>query len=241
MLENKIRTQEEIEEYMAELKNWLNQERDLPPEEMAGFFARRLDLYDTIHLEHWANEYAHIADFFDCGLHTLLDLGCGTGLELKALYQRFPYLKVTGIDLSEAMLMKLREQYVGKDLELILSDYFKYPFPAEYYDAALSVQTLHHFPYEKKQNIYTKLFQALKPGGYYVECDYIACCKEEEDLCLEQYFYKRNTNHIADDMFVHIDIPLTLDHQTTLMENAGFRQIRVLYGNCGTMIIRADK
>lgn len=241
MLESKIRTQQETERYMNELKDWLKQEQNTPIEEMTDFFSMRMDIYEKVHLEHWAKEYAHIADYFDRELHSLLDIGCGTGLELEAIFQRFPKVKVTGIDLSEDMLKKLQAKYKGKEIELILADYFEYPFGKERYDAALSFETLHHFKYEKKQKIYEKLFQAIKQGGDYIECDYIACCDEEETLCLEQYERKRRVNKIPDKVFIHIDIPLTLEHQIGLMKNAGFSDIRVLYENCGTMIIKAKK
>lgn len=241
MLKSKIRTQEETERYMNELKDRLKLERNTPIEEMTEFFSKRMDIYEKVHLEHWAKEYTHISDYFDGELHSLLDIGCGTGLELEAIYQRFPKVKVTGIDLSEDMLKNLQTKYNRKEIELILADYFEYPFGKEQYDAALSFETLHHFKYEKKQIIYDKLFQAIKQGGYYIECDYIACCDEEETLCLEQYECKRRESNIRENVFVHIDIPLTLEHQTELLKNAGFNDIRVLYENCGTMIIKAKK
>ena len=241
MLKNKIRTHEETEQYMTELKSWLEQERHTPTEEMKDFFSKRVNIYENVHLEHWAEEYAHIADFFDSELNSLLDIGCGTGLELSSIYQRFPTVNVTGVDLSEDMLNILQHKYKSKKIELILSDYFKYPFAKERYEAAMSFETLHHFKYEKKKEMYEKLFQTIKPGGYYIECDYIACCDEEEQICLELYEYKRKEKQIADDVFVHIDIPLTFEHQKELMINAGFSNVQSLYENCGTMVIRAEK
>lgn len=241
MLESKIRTPEEMKKYMLDLKQWLAGERNKPIEEMSDFFSRRIDNYDNVHLDSWAEEYAHIADYFDTPLSSLLDIGCGTGLELASIYQRFPNVKVTGIDLSEDMLNRLRDKYADKEIDLILADYFEYPFEVEKYDAALSFETLHHFKYQKKQRIYEKLFQTIKRGGYYVECDYIACCLEEETICLEQYEFKRKENHIPENVFVHIDIPLTLEHQIQLMKNAGFKDVRVLYEKDGTKIIRAEK
>ncbi len=243
MLKNHIRSEAERARYMCELKEWLDRERDTPIETMTDFFSRRLNIYEDVHLGRWAEEYAHIADYFDEGLHTLLDIGCGTGLELEAIYRRFPRVQVTGIDLSADMLARLEEKYAGRDIniELITADYFKYPFRPASYDAAMSFETLHHFEYGKKQKIYDKLFEALRPGGYYIECDYIACCEDEEALCLNQYVYKRQKEHVPEDVFVHLDIPLTLEHQKELKERAGFKNIRVLYENDGTMVIRAEK
>lgn len=241
MLKSKIRTQEETKKYLSELKDWLDGVKNVPVEEMADFFANRISEYNNVHLKNWGEEYAHIADFFDDSLKTLLDIGCGTGLELESMYKRFPEVKVTGIDLSESMLDKLRENYGDKNIEIINADYFEYPFEENKFDAAMSFETLHHFKYEKKQLIYNKLYQTIKAGGYYIECDYIACCDEEEALCLEEYEYRRKQNNIPEDMFIHIDIPLTLEHQFELIKNAGFKTVEVLYQNCGTVIIRAEK
>ncbi|KAF1290327.1 methyltransferase type 11 [Enterococcus sp. CU9D] len=226
---------------MSELKDWLQKEHDTPPEKMADFFSSRIDIYDKVHLEHWSKEYEHIGEFFDGNIDTLLDIGCGTGLELNSIYRKYPKIKVTGIDLSEDMLNQLRAKYNNKDINLIADDYFEHSLKKEVYDVALSVQTLHHFKYEKKKKIYGKLFNTIKAGGYYIECDYMASCIEEEQLCLELYEYKHNKFNIPEDEFIHVDIPLTLEHQIELLKSAGFSDVSVLYENGGTKIIRANK
>lgn len=241
MLENKIRTQTEIETYLADLKKWIAEEEQTPAEEMAAFFENRLDGYEDVHLGNWGELYAHIADFFDGGLETLLDIGCGTGLELEALYRRFPDVHVTGIDLSGAMLAKAREKFRDKNFQAIEADYFVHSFPAEAFEAALSFETLHHFPYEKKGKIYEKLFCTLKDGGYYMECDYVACCQEEEDLCRERCRRARARSSLPEDVFIHIDTPLTMEHQLELMKSAGFQDVKVLHQNGGTVLFRAEK
>ena len=240
MLENHIRSPEETEAYLRELKAWIAEEEGKEPEEMAAFFAKRLAGYEQVHLGNWGELYGHVADFFDEGLGTLLDIGCGTGLELEAVYRRFPEAEVTGIDLSADMLAKAREKFAGRRFQGIEADYFLHPFPVGTFDAALSFETLHHFAYEKKGKIYEKLFQALKKGGYYIECDYVACCQAEEDLCRERLARARARSALPEDVFLHIDTPLTMEHQTELMERAGFR-VQVLHQNGGTVVFRANK
>lgn len=240
MLENKIRSETEIAAYLTDLKRWIAEEENKPVEEMTAFFTSRLDDYENVHLKNWGDLYAHIASFFDEGLQSLLDIGCGTGLELEAMFRRFPALDVTGIDLSPAMLEKARQKFSPDHFHCIAADYFACPFPQNAFDAALSFETLHHFPYEKKGLIYQKLFYTLKNNGYYIECDYVACCQEEEDLCRERAQKARMKCSLPEDAFIHIDTPLTLAHQLELIENAGF-QVRTLYQNCGTVVFRADK
>ena len=89
--------------YLHELREWIAGEEEAAAEEMSAFFTKRLAHYEDVHLGNWGELYAHIADFFDGGLETLLDIGCGTGLELEAVYRRFPEAAVTGIDLSGDM------------------------------------------------------------------------------------------------------------------------------------------
>ena len=241
MPENKIRTQAEIAAYLTDLKSWMAEEEQKPAEEMSAFFTKRLRTYEDVHLGNWGELYAHIADFFDDGLETLLDIGCGTGLELEAMYRRFPDVHVTGIDLSSAMLAKAREKFRDREFQAIEADYFDCPFPAGAFDAALSFETLHHFPYEKKGKIYEKLFCTLKNGGYYIECDYVACCQEEEDLCRERCRRARSGSGLPEDAFIHIDTPLTMEHQLELMKSAGFRDVKVLHQNGSTVLFRAEK
>ena len=78
----------------------------------------------------------------------LLDLGCGTGLELDEILQKRPKLEVTGIDLSEDMLGRLSAKH--PQVHTIRADYFRYDFGKEAYDMAVSFESLHHFKPEKK-------------------------------------------------------------------------------------------
>lgn len=51
-----------------------------------------------------ANGYIKLAELIPDTARKLLDLGCGTGLELGRIFQRFPDISVTGVDLSSEML-----------------------------------------------------------------------------------------------------------------------------------------
>ena len=225
--------------YMRALKAELAAADTLPAEEMAAFFGARLDIYERVHLSHWPEEYARIADYFDEGTASLLDIGCGTGLELQSLFARFPALAVTGVDLSDAMLARLKTKYPGCNLRLVCDDYFRCPFGSGY-DAALAFETLHHFAPADKERLFKKLFDALRPGGLYIECDYVACCDEEETLCRAHAERRRAAAHVPAGTFLHIDTPLTHAHETDLRTRAGFT-VTVPYVRDGTAIICAGK
>lgn len=55
------------------------------------------------------------------------------------------------------------------------------------------------------------------------------------------YLQKRQEQGIAADRYVHFDIPLTLDHETELMRNAGFAIEKVLEEPDGATIIIAKR
>ena len=91
-------------------------------EKMGDFFDSRLDIYE----DHQLNTITSAREFYpftarclprDPG-SSILDLGCGTGLELGYYYEIVPTAKVTGIDL---------------------------PFEENAFDAAVSVESLHLF------------------------------------------------------------------------------------------------
>lgn len=240
-MQNQIRSEDQIKEQLESLKKWLDETKNEPVEEMTDFFKKRLDNYEDVHLKHWSEEYKYIATLVPEKAETLLDIGCGTGLELDEIFKLHPYLYVTGIDLAEPMLAKLKEKHPDRNLKLINADYFIYPFEKNNYDIAVSFMTLHHFKYEKKGSIYKKLYNTLNNGGFYIECDYVASCAEHEAVCLEYYANRRKKDAISDDVFVHIDIPLTLGHQIELMKTSGFNSIDVLYQNENTVIFKAYK
>lgn len=210
-----------MEKDYIELKQWLGDTRDLPLESMAGFFDARVDIYEE-HMARWSRHYKWMAGLLPENTKTLLDLGCGTGLELDPIYSRFPHLQVTGVDLSRRMLASLQKKHGAKALRLILQDYFLFEPEAGHFDAVVTFQTLHHFSVEKKRLLFQKIHRCLRPGGVYLECDYIASSQAIEDLAFAESARRRARDRIPADAFVHFDTPLTLEHELAAIRAAGF-------------------
>lgn len=171
----------------------------------------------------------------------ILDLGCGTGLELDKIWGKNPNMEVTGVDLCQSMLDKLLKKYSDKRLTVVCQDYFKYDFGYEKWDAVISFESLHHFLPERKKELYRNAYNGLKRGGVFLLGDYIACCDEEEELLCSAYLKRRNQFAIPDNCFVHFDIPLTLEHERELLQNVGFVLEKVLDNPDGATIIVAGK
>ena len=122
---------------------------------------------------------------------------------------------------------------------MIVGSYFDVPLGTEVFDAAVSVESLHHFTAEEKLPLYRKLCQALKPGGYFILTDYFAPSEEEEKVYRQDYLRLRNEQGIRDEEFYHYDTPLTIAHEMEVLRRSGFEKVELLrtYGNTG--VIRA--
>lgn len=221
------RTKEQIIKDFAEQTEYLESSLDWQPEGMSDFFEKRLPSYDKSRKD-WLDEYASIPDYLPKKFMTMLNVGCGCGFEFNGIFAKYPDISVTGIDMCKPMLDTFQNKFKNYDINLIHADYFKYPFEKEQYDVVLSVQSLHHFKYEKKKEIYRKIYNATKQGGYYFEFDYMAINDAYEKLNMDYYEKRRKKYNIPDDVFVHIDIPLTVEHQMELLKYAGFKKIEVL-------------
>ena len=98
---------ENIPQYMAELKQWLHETEVVKLEDMADFFRTRLGDYEE-HMSQWHEAYLEMEHRLPANVENVLDLGCGTGLELDAILAQRPHLHVTGFVLCPDMLVMLR-------------------------------------------------------------------------------------------------------------------------------------
>lgn len=171
----------------------------------------------------------------------LLDLGCGTGLELEEIFRLHPNISVTGIDLTKEMLDRLSEKFSGKNITLINGDYFKTDLGENVYDAAVSFQTMHHFSHDMKTELYKRIKRSLKRGGVYIECDYMVETEEEEDRLFAENARIRKEMNIPDGEFYHFDTPCTVDNQIKMLFTAGFADIKKVFRTQNTTIITAKK
>ena len=212
-------------------------------EAMADFFAARVDMYD----EHMINDvegcregYVKMAEYVPEGAGKILDLGCGTGLELEGIFRKLPDAEITGIDLCEEMLCKLKEKYEGRSITLICGDYFTEDF-GEGFDCAVSFQTMHHFSKEKKTELYRKICNALADEGVYIECDYMVLTDAEEEHWFSENERLRKEQGIGENGFYHYDTPCTVENQIQLLKKAGFSGVEKVMRIENTTMLVARK
>jgi tRNA (cmo5U34)-methyltransferase len=214
-------------------------------EKMSDFFEARLDGYD----EHMMTNIESANEFYPFTARQLpisensciLDLGCGTGLELQEYDKLNSSAKITGIDLSQGMLSALKQKFKGKEITLILGSYFDVPLGENVFDAAVSVESLHHFTKQEKVGLYSKLHTALKDNGYFILTDYFSLSDDEEQMHRRNLATLKAEQGITDDEFYHYDTPLTVKHESEALVEAGFASVEVLNNWGATYTVKAVK
>lgn len=201
-------------------------------EEMGSFFDRRAKIYDS----HMIDELS-LTDFYDeierciaenIGFSNVLDLGCGTGLELERVFRLNNAARVTAIDLSEKMLRLLRYKFKDKlsQMEIICGSYFDIDYGLNLYDLVLSTYSLHHFNYDEKLGLYKRVYESVKPGGRFINGDYTVTSIDEEKFYMAENERIREAQGIKSG-FYHYDTPFTIETEIRLLDQAGFERVNI--------------
>ena len=214
-------------------------------EKMSDFFENRINGYDA----HMLNNIDSAIEFYPFTAELLpqnkgckvLDLGCGTGLELEFYFKLNPHAKVVGIDLSDKMLQALKSKFPDKQIKLIQGSYFDVPLGENLYDAAVSVESMHHYTKSEKVSLYVKLNKTLKDGGYFVLTDYFSLSDEEESMHRYNLIKLKKEQGLVDNEFYHYDTPLTVAHEIEALTGAGFSNVAVVKNWGATYTIKAIK
>ncbi len=204
------------------------------PEEMAAFFNARVSGYEE-HMKENPNYHQEkilLAKEFEVTDEPvkILDLGCGTGLEIEYILKRTPNAQLLGIDLAGDMLESLLKKYqaVLDQIELINGSYFDYDFGRNRWDYVVASATMHHWLPERKLPLYKRIHDSLKPGGKFINDDYLVPEKEEREM-LEEYLQLKESGLLKDGQFYHLDIPCSVKTETKVMNDAGFQRVKVVY------------
>ena len=188
-------------------------------QEMRKFFNEKSENYDSRHKElGLMDNKIKITEYLKGDIQYILDLGVGTGLELIALFKRFPNVKVVGIDITENMLDILKEREFSENIEMICDDFFKVDFGKEKYDAVISSAALHHFTKAEKEVLYKKIYESLKENAQFINSDKFVKNELEENKLQEEY--EKNTNPEK-----HIDTPLCIENEKKILSKIGFKNI----------------
>ena len=211
-------------------------------EHMDSYFDERVEIYDEIHQQtgiSWGIQIRDmVADYLPENSIRILDLGCGTGLELEGVLKKVPNAKIECLDLSEKMLEKLKEKYPQENVKVRKINFFDFDYIKDYYDAVISVMALHHFTEDEKNVLYKKIYDTLSGKGVFINSDYLI---DDPELEAKRFAYMEELKKQHPNELFHYDIPFTEEREHKVLENSGFKQIEKVYENKKTKILVCRK
>ncbi len=160
----------------------------------------------------------------------VLDAGCGSGHVLALLAERFPGVRLEGVDLSEDMVRKARRTVAAfGNASVRQGDVQRLPFDAAAFDGVISLASIKHWPDQTKG--LSEIFRVLKPGGRIFVMEADRNCSRASSarfvrrwrlapwpmrIVLVEYFMRFVAGQ-----------GLTAERLHLLMEEAGFRDVKV--------------
>ena len=195
-------------------------------------------------------EYAHKLLLDTIALHLpsteqaqckVLDLGAGSGRITKMVLERFPECQVTLVDASQNMLNATTQTlaaFPGR-YELVVDDFLggRVDFPAESFDCIVSVFAIcHGRELSQYQQLYDNLHRWLKPSGCFVCYDHVAGATDQFTVLniagwldfMQQFQSKQEAEEGVRSTYQE-DYPLSLHQHLTLLSEAGFSTVDVLF------------
>jgi SAM-dependent methyltransferase len=101
----------------------------------------------------------------------MLDIGGSHGFYSAEYCKKYPGLKADILDLPQAVdeaELLLRRYYAGTQIEYRKGDALTYNFGQDQYDLVLMSNLMHHFSAKQSLTVSKKVYNALKPRGYFV-------------------------------------------------------------------------
>ena len=92
----------------------------------------------------------------------------------------------------------------------------------------ISTMALHHQLPEEKVDLYRKIRCALRPGGTFVNGDYVVTRREAERI-RERFLKQMSRLDRCPSGTYHLDLPLCIDEERELLKTAGFTETVVVF------------
>ena len=181
-----------------------------------------------------------LAQLLDHDTIKVVDLGCSTGTSLIHLARSLPdrQLELIGVDNSESMLEKCREKtealHLKEQIQTYCGDIRTFEF--EQASIVLMNYTLQFVDVQARPEILARIRQSIRPGGFLMVSEKVIHQQPAvDDALVELYFeFKRRQGYSEleisrkRDALENVLVPLTIDGNRQLFEQAGFERVEVL-------------
>lgn len=167
---------------------------------------------------------------------SLLDIGAGTGLFSYHIYESNPKLRFTLLDISPEMLKIAKERFNGLgNFQYIETDYNSKNLPGKY-DIIVSALSIHHLEDEDKAGLYERIFNALNPGGLFINADQVKGRTDALDTFYKESWRKAVIESGLDQEAIRkafkrteLDRFAPLTWQLNKLQHVGFSEVDCIY------------
>ena len=152
----------------------------------------------------------------------IIDLGAGTGLQLKPLLEKEATLRATCVDCSGKMLARLKKNLADYSdrVQVVSADFFDHDFGFEFYDGATATMALHYYSEAQKLQLYKNLRVGIKKDGFFLLTDKFAPTQNYQDFCRSEFERKRTEARQPEGHY-YTFTPLTVANEAALLFKAG--------------------
>jgi trans-aconitate methyltransferase len=123
----------------------------------------------------------------------VLDLGCGDGILLETVLQRWPGARGVALDGSPEMLQRATERLgSAPGMTFVQADFnapdWQEKLPGAAFDAIVSGFAIHHSEDARKRALYAEIFAHLKPGGVFINVEHVASASPHGEELFERAY-----------------------------------------------------
>ena len=215
------------------------------------FVAREYDAGRRMFIPCYDDYYRTMTDFLCLTVKNpklILDLGAGTGLLTKLIYDNYPNSSYTLVDISNDMLEIARKRFAGcNNVHFQILDYTK-TLPAGSYDLITSALSIHHLTDEDKAKLYGNIYDVLSENGWFVNFDQFNATSEEMNTLYNSWWYDfiresglPRQEYDKWQIRKKLDKENTIDDTKRMLHDAGFRLAECIYSFMKFGVVLAKK
>ncbi len=168
--------------------------------------------------------------------NSVLDLGAGTGLLSRYLYETYPTANYTLVDIAEKMLDIAKLRFEGlSNFSYCEADYSK-ELPQGEFDLVSSALSIHHLDEQEKFSLYTSIYNKLPSGGCLLNVDQFNAGSEEMNKQINHLWYTQiSTSGISDEQQNlwlqrrELDKENTISETLAMLKEIGFSHVESVY------------
>jgi len=143
----------------------------------------------------WYDELTQITtNNLTCNIDSprILDLGCGTGNLSLAILDRYPQAEIHIVDISSQMVDLCKHKLASKSdrIYCYTKNFLELSYDTSFFDCIVSQITIHHLDTQSKKQLFSCVYNWLKPGGLFSYSDIF--CGATPDINEKLIFHWKN-------------------------------------------------